>query len=458
MQYFGCLINTPLDNQYKAKIIQPSPTLPPLSHPVSTDDYSPNIDQRCLTSADYSIALICSPGSPAMMAAMCMMDDRYREPQNWCRVPCKFGAIRINSGDSCHNIVIASVPSGNESSATQEAVKALRTSFPKLRLFISLANGGGIPRPATSINPERTIHLGDVVVGVPRNPHPALTRYFPSTHADSRHIPHKPPPCQPLPKVPADVQEITKVIIQATRAKCLNLSCTMRRLDRGKGYQRPHQHTDKLHKAEFACAEGPFDPGPCSCPEANLESRPSRGSWQDGFVPVFHRGQVVCSTKSSVLVRLDDLESAYPEALCLDTEAANLPQDIPVLVVRGISHYAGTLPKSQWTSYAVGAAAAFISECIRRLPAPVAIGAMTHSIRKTYLFDSIGDDNSLYDVGNFEDARDLCLDVTKDVWERMTVRCIAIYEQIYAQCANPKGKVERKWRWNFRETLYTDLA
>lgn len=384
-----------------------------------------------------------------MMAAMCMMDDEHLNPQNWCRFPCKFGAIGGNDGDSCHNIVIASVQLGEDgSSAMQETVTALKTSFPGLELFLSLGTGGGILQPARTIDPERDIHLGDVVIGVPRAPHPALVHYQPPTSASPQGD-FPPSSSQSLPEVPRELLESLKAFLQASRGTKLDLSRTMRRLERGKGFQRPHHHTDKFQKAGIVCAESWLNPLPSSCAEEDLERRPGKGIRQDGFLPAFHRGQIICSASPSVLQFPDNLASAHPEALCLDMQAATLPRDCRALVIRGISHYADTQPESQWDAYAIGAAAAFAREFIRRLPAPVESSGVTHGIQKTYLFDSIGIPRNVYDAREFYDAGNLYLDRTKLTWEQMTVSGIAIYEQIYADCADAEGHVDREYHQTF---------
>lgn len=380
---------------------------------------------------------------------MCMVDDEHLIPQNWYRFTCKLGAIRVNDGDSCRNIVIASVQSGeNGTSAIQETVTALKTSFPGLELFLCLGTGGGIPRRTQAIDSERDIQLGDVVVGVPRNLHSALVHYHPPTSATVPPQGNSFPPSssQHLPRVPSEVLKNLRGVFESTRGKELDLSRAMRRLDRGKGFQRPHLHTDKLHKSGIVCAESPLNPFPCSCLEEDFESRPSRRNRQDGLLPVFHRGQIICSTRPSVLLCPDDLASAHPEALCLDTQAANLPPDCRALVIRGISYYAGTHPKSQWEAYAVGAAAAFAREFIRRLPRAVETSRMTYGIRKTYLFDSIGIARNVYDVREFYDTGNFYLDRTKQTWEQMTVSGIAIYEQVYADCADAEGFVDSEYR------------
>lgn len=380
------------------------------------------------------------------MAALCMVDDEHLNPQNWCRFPCKFGAIRVNDGDSCHNVVIASVQQGeNGSSAMQETVTALKTSFPRLELFLTLGTGAGLPRPTRTNDTETDIHLGDVIVGVPRGPHPALVHYHPPTSTSPQGNSFSPSSSQRLPEAPREVLEGLKAFLQASRGGKLDLSRTMRRFERGKGFQRPHHHTDELHKAGIVCEESRLNPLPCSCAEEDLENRPSRGIRQDGLLPAFHRGQIICSASASVLQCPGNLVSAHPEALCLDTQAANLPRDCRALVIRGISHYAGTQPKSQWDAYAIGAAAAFTREFIRRLPAPVETSGVAHGIRKTYLFDSIGIARSVYDAREFYDAGTFYLDMTKHIWEQMTVSGIAIYEQIYASCADVEGHVVRKY-------------
>lgn len=382
-----------------------------------------------------------------MAAIMCMMDDEHLNPQNWCRFPCKFGAIGVNDGNSCHNIVIALVqPGENGSSAMQETVTALRSSFPGLELFLSLGTCGSIPRPTRTIDPEKDIRLGDVVVGVPRASHPALIHYHPPTFALPQGDSFPPSSSRPLPEAPREVLGSLNLLLQASRDRNLDLSCTIRRLDRGKGFQRPHPHTDKFHEAGSICAESPSNPLPCSCAEEELETRHSRGTRQEGPVPVLHRGQILCSTCPSVLQCPDDLASSHPEALCLETQAANLPRDCRALIIRGISHYAGTQPKSQWNAYASGAAAAFAREFIQRLPAPVETSGGAHGIRKTYLFDSIGIARNVYDAREFYDAGNFYLDRTKHIWEQMTVSGIAIYEQIYANCADAEGLVHRKYR------------
>lgn len=372
---------------------------------------------------------------------MCMLDNEHLNRQDWCRVTCRFGAVRVLGVDSCHNIVIASVQRGeNGCLAMEDTLVELKTSFPKLELFLSLGTAEGIPQTMGIAERETDVRLGDVVVGMPKAGQSALgyCHLSASTMSQGNCVPHR-SISRRLPEIPDNALRILNVLIRASQTAKLDLRQTMRRLDRGMSFRRPHHHTDRLHMPDSAC---PYSQQACSC----AENRPVRNHGNDELV--FHGGQILCTPSSTELVDRDHLASAHPEALCLETRTANLLQDCQFFAIRGISQYHRTQATSEWDAYAVGAAAALARELVRRLPVSIAARGMTRGLRKTYLFETleIASNARIYNTPDLEDERNVYLDeIGRDVWERMTLSGIAVYEQIYAECASADGYVNSKF-------------
>jgi hypothetical protein len=111
----------------------------------------------------YTVAWF-APLEIEAQAASHMLDNRHRG-----RFPMGRGDDYIfQAGDMCrHNVIIASLPAGQEYSTDSAAALAsqVKKFFPNLwfRLLVGVAAG----LPNFSQSPPRDIRLGDVLVGLP---------------------------------------------------------------------------------------------------------------------------------------------------------------------------------------------------------------------------------------------------------------------------------------------------
>ena len=148
--------------------------------------------QRAITSRnrpqfaaeDYTVAWLCALSESEYVAAVLSLDEEHKPPvlkvddQNTYR----FGAIEASNGES-HNVVVACLPPEMVSKFSAAIMVALLSlSFPNLKVHFFVGIAGGVPRRqldnGTFMDPDKDIHLGDVVVGWPKDQlHPPVVQY-----------------------------------------------------------------------------------------------------------------------------------------------------------------------------------------------------------------------------------------------------------------------------------------
>ena len=79
--------------------------------------------------------------------------------------------------------------------------------------------------------------------------------------------------------------------------------------------------------------------------------------------PVAHQGQILSgNTVVKITPRRAELSQRFPNARCVEMEAARGIDQTHCLVIRGITDYADSYKNQHWQPYAAGTALAFARE------------------------------------------------------------------------------------------------
>ncbi|ROW06155.1 hypothetical protein VMCG_04478 [Cytospora schulzeri] len=371
------------------------------SRTLTASQVTPRGTNKRLEKDDYTVAWICGESKSDLDAAICMLDDEHLDPSQRFHGNniYRFGAITVEDETTCRNVVIACVePQQHRLTATNtshDIVGILQLEFPNLEAYLSVGTGAGIPCSPSLANPQQDVHLGDVVVGSAEGNNPALIFYDPPGGVSTGSV---------LPLPPRHLLGPVANMSGDEHMASIRFQKTLRRLERKKGFGRPHNGTDKLYRADFTCADTP-NKILCQCDETQLEGRPARRGIGRDFV--YHQGTILCQKPFKPPVYRAHLASTHPEALCIETRAPDLPNGIQILVIRGISHYADSHTNRLWWMYAAGTAATFTRELIRKMGEPRVVGR-ENMVDKTFIFNSLREsttDNSFYYANSKSDLR-----------------------------------------------------
>ena len=304
---------------------------------------------------DYTVAWLCALAWSEQVAAIGMLDEQHE------------GLPQLDGDDNAyiygsikgHNIIIACLPLGVPGTVSAAIlVGPLSKSFPNLRIHLFVGVGGGIPHNLPSADPGKNVHLGDVVVGVAEKPGvPGVVQYdFERDHGGGNRelLGFLDKPDRRL------LNALGKLVSLYVLGES-NFNVHLERLKRLKfDFTRPTLYGDRLYRAFYEHIDaGPNSTACESCDEDSLVSRPERLS-EDA---VFHQGQILSG--NSVIKnaqRRDDLSGKFPNARCLEMEAAGVMDQTHCLVIRGIADYADSHKNQCWQPYAAGTAAAFARE------------------------------------------------------------------------------------------------
>ena len=310
---------------------------------------------RRLKSQDYTVVWLCALALSEQVAATRMLDELHEDllqpPGD--DTTYTYGSIKG------HNIIIACLPLGQPGTiSASRLVGSLPKSFPNLRIHLLVGIGGGIPHDPPSLDPEKDIHLGDVVIGVAEKPGmTGVVQYdFERDHGSGNKellgSLDKPDRLLlgALGKVfTNDVLRKSSFNVHLERVKDLKLD-----------FARPIRHCDRLYGSSHEHIDaGPNSSGCESCLANGLTSRGERLHQN----PVAHQGQILSG--NAVIKnasRRDELSQRFPAARCFEMEAAGVMDQTHCLVIRGIADYADSHKNQHWQPYAAGTAAAFARE------------------------------------------------------------------------------------------------
>ncbi|KAL8744098.1 MAG: hypothetical protein Q9190_003616 [Brigantiaea leucoxantha] len=286
-----------------------------------------------------------------MAAALFMLDDQYKAPQNQDpNDPNYYNFGRIGN----HNIVIACLNETGTVSAATLANQMLR-SFPSIKLGLMVGIGGGVPTQE-----DGDIRLGDVVVSKPDNTFGGVVQY---------DIGKKTPEgvferTGSLDKPPLVLRNALSGLQTEEKMKRLKIDeiihGALQKSVEWNEYSRPDEK-DELYRADYNHV-GPSRE--CKgCDPTKIIDRPKRKG------PKIHYGTI--ASGNSVIkdaVFRDKLSKDLGGIKCFDMEAAGLLGHFPCLVIRGICDYADSHKNDMWHNYAAITAAAFAKKLLTIMP------------------------------------------------------------------------------------------
>ncbi|KAK6820353.1 hypothetical protein RU639_007490 [Aspergillus parasiticus] len=318
-----------------------------------------------LTHRDYSVGWICALPKE-LTVAIAMLDEEHerlspasdRDDNTYV-----FGEI------GTHNIVIACMPMGMTGNAPAALVaKDLLHSFRHLQFFLMVGIGGGAP------NEQNDIRLGDVVVSAPTGQHGGVVQYdFGKTLAEGRL--YRTGTLNRPPNVLLSTLSYLKSTYELLGyPKILkHLSTVISRYPhRATTFSYPEDISDTLFEADYDHAR-PLHPCEAGCDYRRVIARVVR---PNNFPCVFF-GNIASANQVMRHGLTRDRIAREHNVLCFEMEAAGLMDQLPCLVIRGISDYADSHKDDRWQDYASAVAAAFAKDLLLVTPAR-ALGDLHH--------------------------------------------------------------------------------
>ena len=315
-----------------------------------------------LTAQAYTVAWLCALPLSELVVATAMLDEEH-DPLS---LPSHDENSYTYGSINAHNVVVACMPPGQPGKVSaSKLVQPLSQSFPNLKIHLFVGVGGGVPRIPPPDNPDKDVHLGDVVIGcaeeagVPGVVQWDLVRYLENGDTEPLGILDKPD------------RRLLSALGLLLRNRVLGrtkFSEHLKRLQKLAGFWHPGLEHDKLFKSTCHHVRGPN----CSfCDCTQLTERLPR-LHQD---LIFHQGTVVSGdTIMKDPYRRDEISQMYHGALCFEMEAAGVMDDKRCLIIRGIADYADSHQNISWQNYAAGTAAAFAREFLLTIQPQVVNG------------------------------------------------------------------------------------
>ena len=314
----------------------------------STDEESDLEVFKEISPEAITIAIFCAL-SYEVVAVKYSLDEELRcrsmaaRPQRYIY---SFG--RIES----HNLVIAR-PSQMGTVSAAQCAATVSQQFPNIRFAMMVGIGAGIPNP-----PSRDIRLGDIAVSIPQDNHPGVIQYdFGKYEVDGFVLKGS------LNKPPSILISADGSLEEDEMMDRSPLRKVLRSITKKSGFKRPDT-ANNLFKEDFHHIRNGRDCTEClASGTAKLVLRPTRCRKD----PVVHRGLILSG--SGVVKNPQDryrLCRNYSNAICFETGAAGIMDEIPCLVVRGICDYADTHTQDGWHYFAAATAASYCKAVLRK--------------------------------------------------------------------------------------------
>ena len=314
-----------------------------------------------LTCQDYTVGWLCALAESEYAAATLMLDTQHRAPN---QPPNDINSYTYGSINS-HNVVMTCLPPGKPGKvAAHKLVSPLKKSFPHIQIYLFVGIGGGVPRNTNREDPKEDIHLGDVVVGWPRNTgDPAVLQYdFSRDHGDGVYT--------ELGRLATPEDRILSVLSLILRDRKMQKNRFHERLLKLKPmFPRPDLE-DKLYESDYKHVPEKDKSRPCSaCDERRLVKRRLRPEGVPELI--FHLGTILSGdTAMRNAEHRDKTRERFSQydAICFEMEAAGVQDETRCLVIRGIADYADSHHNYLWQDYAASTAAAFACELLNNIP------------------------------------------------------------------------------------------
>ncbi|KAL2802256.1 hypothetical protein BJX63DRAFT_438048 [Aspergillus granulosus] len=303
-----------------------------------------------LSYGDYLIGWVCA--LPLEMAAASVMLDEVHQPLP--QSPNDSNSYMLGRIGN-HNIVIACLPAGiyGVISATASVVQ-MRFTFPQIQSALMVGIGGGAPTP------DVDIRLGDVVVSIPTGTSGAVVQYdYGKTTAGGQFervgVLDKPPPLF----LTAVAQLQAKYMVGKGQISHI----VSRTLEENAGmkdkFSCPGERHDVLYHADY---DHPAPNNTCAlCDNGRIVNRDLRRESEPLRI---HYGLIASGNQVIKDGPTRDLLAKQLGILCFEMEAAGLMDQVPCLVIRGISDYSDSHKNKNWQGYAALTAAAYAKELL----------------------------------------------------------------------------------------------
>ena len=307
---------------------------------------------------DYTVGWLCALYDSELGAARRMLDNRHEPPE----FENQNDDNQYYFGDIYqHNVVIACLPIGLVGiTAAQKLVQPLTQSFPNMVLHLFVGVGGGIPRNPRPQTSCKDIRLGDVVIGWTKKTghRPLIQQGFIRNLGDGKKPELLTYFDKPHPRL---LHALTSINSDLDVGGQDTFECHLQKLAGLKEFEHPGLENDRLYEAGSVHDDKETDCGKCN----GLVNRPQRETKD----PKLHLGAIL---SDNMLVQdagvRDKLGELYPDAMCIEMEAAGVADTTHCLVVRGISDYADAHRVTlKWHHYAAGTAAALAREILKKV-------------------------------------------------------------------------------------------
>ncbi|EPS43367.1 hypothetical protein H072_2627 [Dactylellina haptotyla CBS 200.50] len=328
-------------NQEEVYIAPQTKPRKPRVQSVSTDEEESDLEElTTILPEEITVAIFCALSCESVAVRYSLDKEFQCNPKSGRqKYVYSFGQI----GE--HKVVVARPTQIGKVNAAQISA-TVSLQFPSVRFALMIGIGAGIPL-------KRDIRLGDVVVSIPKEDHPGVLEYdFGKAEKDGFILKGS------LNKPPSILLSADGQLEDDERMNKKTMRRILRTITEKPGYGRP-SNVDILFDSVFHHVKKGEDCSECEASSERKDVQRVPRQWGGGH-PVVHRGLILSG--SLVIKNSEDrdiLRRGHEDAICYEMEAAGIMDEIPCLVIRGISDYADTHKQDMWQCYAAATAASY---------------------------------------------------------------------------------------------------
>ncbi|KAI0187034.1 purine and uridine phosphorylase [Astrocystis sublimbata] len=308
---------------------------------------------------DYTVGWICTL-SLEHIAAVAFLDEKHHALAD--QDPADHNSYTLGRYGR-HNTVIAVVPPGDCGVASAACVaRDMMRSFPNIRFGLMVGIGGGAP------SRDNDIRLGDVVVSIPGKGRGGVVQFDMGKNVQDEDFQLSGYLDQPPTLLRTNVQSLrTSYTIRGHRLDEKMKAVLHDNPNLLEQYSRPSGDSDRLYQSDVLHKNNL-----CCCAAASgddasmLIERPLRRAGQSLFV---HYGLIASGDSVIRNSIFRDNLAKKENVLCFAAGAAGVMNNMPCLVVCGISNYSDTHEDKRWQGYAAMAATAYAKDLLAKIPA-----------------------------------------------------------------------------------------
>ncbi|KAF4340300.1 MTA SAH nucleosidase [Fusarium beomiforme] len=301
-----------------------------------------NSHQRPSSREGFGVALICA--LPSEFDALCMIVDEF-----WDEDGDGYGRangdrnLYVTGRMGRHNVVITLLGKGKVKSAT--AATSLRTSYPNIRLAILVGVCGGIPTVG-----EKNISLGDVIIS------DTVIQYDFGHQIDQEFIRKK---MSDSDSAPPEILNFLEMLQTSLGKRRLSKDCA--RFVEELKIAAARSGEAERYKTPFARAD--------TASSSMAQPLVLRGQNNHMFkpsTPTIHFGPMASGDTVMLSAERRDRIAKAEGVIAFEMEGAGLWQELPCIIVKGVSDFADRDKTKDWQDYAAAMAAATSKAILER--------------------------------------------------------------------------------------------